>query len=136
MEPVVSLLVVHDGGECAVDRAHIRLRVGLAVLLPEGEDFVLSDDDGVHGYIPHVLGTELRDDLVVDDVLAVCPGILSDGRPHVLGVDVYEIDESHAATCSYNPTRTPRHWPSNLLIMNLAPFSVASQGSLRVPLML
>lgn len=94
-EAVVSLGVVHDGGEGAVDRADVCLRVGLAVLLSESEDLVLPIDDVEQGYVPHALGAELRDDLAVDDVLAGGPGVLSDGRPHVLGVDVHEVCESH-----------------------------------------
>lgn len=95
VEPVVSLGVVHDGGECAVDRAHVRLRVGLAILLPEGEDLVLPVDDIEHGYVPHALGAEFWDDLVVDDVLAGGPGVLPDRRFHIFGVDVYEVGKPH-----------------------------------------
>ena len=95
MEPVISLGVVHDRGECAVNRSHVRLRVGFAVFLSEGEDLVLPIDDVEHGYVPHALGAELRDDLVVDDVLASSPGILPDGRFHIFGVDFYEVGKPH-----------------------------------------
>lgn len=82
---------------CAI-RTHLMahyLRVGLSVLLLGLEKVVLPVDDVARGDVADALGSEVRDDLVVDHVLLGGPCALAQIGAHVIGVDSDEVREPH-----------------------------------------
>ena len=92
---IVPDRIIQDGGELVVDRLQISFRVGLAVLVPIGDQAVLP--------LPDVGGRDLGDrelpeegkQLFVDDVLLLNKGMLPEPVLHVLIVNLYKVLKGH-----------------------------------------
>ena len=94
-EVIIPYRMVEDGAELIVDGFQVDRGIGLAVLIPVIDHFILPGDDllssdGVHPQLP-----EIRHQLCADDMLFCRPGILFSPRLHILRVPLDEALESH-----------------------------------------
>ena len=94
-EAVEAHGVVEERAELVVDGLEVGRGEPAPARLLEGHQLVLPPHDVDRGDLVHALLAQVGEDALRDDGLLGLPGVQAQARPHVLLVELEEVDELH-----------------------------------------